>query len=58
MKESDWFEMFGDALGNYEQVSLDDDIRWQALQRARELYKKYGLPEILPIAKILPPYFL
>ena len=40
MKESDWFEMFGDALGNYEQVSLDDDIRWQALQRARELYKK------------------
>ena len=42
MKESDWFEMFGDALGNYEQVSLDDDIRWQALQRARELYKKYG----------------
>lgn len=42
MKESDWFEMFVDALGNYEQVSLDDDIRWQALQRARELYKKYG----------------
>lgn len=45
-KESGWSEiwskMFGDILGNYEEISLDDDIRWQALQRARELYKKYG----------------
>ena len=34
-KESGWSEiwskMFGDILGNYEEISLDDDIRWQAL---------------------------
>ena len=60
-KESGWSEiwskMFGDILGNYEEISLDDDIRWQALQRARELYKKYG-GKIFAIGRISGrPYY-
>ena len=61
-KESGWYEMignmfFGNVLGEYEEISLDDDVRWKALQRARKIYRKYG-GKIFAVGRISgKPYY-
>ena len=62
LRESGYYELignmfFGDALGKYEEPRLEDDSRWKALQRAREIYKKYG-GKIFAVGRISgKPYY-
>lgn len=61
-RESGWYEfigslLFGDTLGRCEEPSLDDDCRWQALQRARKIYKQSG-GKIFAVGRISgKPYY-